>query len=300
MRTFPLFLLCIVLICPLLGLSGFGESNTNPFSDNHGLEEQKFGVTKGEPVDKGFVFIDGKYVDAPYVVERRGLALFVNEVMIQMPAVYVDDTGEIAPTDPTIPQSITRKTSAHDSAFQEYYHKKALFLARDHSPKEASALMRQALGSLPCVKRLQDDSTDPESTMVTFQNGETQRIKLTLLSGRRVRMDRDTVLRNLELQRQNYQQRLQKGDSFFFASGGGRISFSHGKTREILANLIQILRSNKSQDAKFAELRSRGLPMVSKDNFGSLVTNFHASSQLDERVRALQVSDEGENTTGKK
>ena len=40
------------------------------------------GVVEDKPIDSGFVFIDGVYVEAPYTVSRRGRQLFINDILI--------------------------------------------------------------------------------------------------------------------------------------------------------------------------------------------------------------------------
>ena len=41
------------------------------------------GETSGEEINSGFVFYNGKYVEAPYRVERRDLAVFINGIQIR-------------------------------------------------------------------------------------------------------------------------------------------------------------------------------------------------------------------------
>lgn len=54
------------------------------FATNSYIEE--YGITIGKFVDHGFVFLDGKYLEPPYVVSREGLTLFVNGRKIDRPA----------------------------------------------------------------------------------------------------------------------------------------------------------------------------------------------------------------------
>lgn len=39
---------------------------------------QALGVTHGDPVDAGFIFVDGHYLDAPYIVSQIGLEVRIN------------------------------------------------------------------------------------------------------------------------------------------------------------------------------------------------------------------------------
>ncbi|MCX5647476.1 MAG: hypothetical protein NTX40_00015 [Planctomycetota bacterium] len=40
------------------------------------------GVVEGKPIDTGFVFVDGCYVEAPYTVSRRGRQISINGILI--------------------------------------------------------------------------------------------------------------------------------------------------------------------------------------------------------------------------
>ena len=42
------------------------------------LMVERFGMSRAEPVYTGYVFINGRYLDAPYIVEQRGVGLFIN------------------------------------------------------------------------------------------------------------------------------------------------------------------------------------------------------------------------------
>jgi len=43
---------------------------------------EALGVAEGKPIDTGFVFIDGRYVEAPYTVSRRGRQIFINDILV--------------------------------------------------------------------------------------------------------------------------------------------------------------------------------------------------------------------------
>lgn len=52
--------------------------------------EEQFDVTEGKAVDDGVVFIDGRYIQSPYRVVRRGLKLFINGNMIARPSRHIE------------------------------------------------------------------------------------------------------------------------------------------------------------------------------------------------------------------
>jgi len=43
---------------------------------------KEFGTEEGKPVDKGFVFFDGRFLEPPYTVTRRGLAFYINNIRV--------------------------------------------------------------------------------------------------------------------------------------------------------------------------------------------------------------------------
>jgi len=51
---------------------------------------QEFGVSMGKAVDSGAVFLDGEYVMSPYMISRRGLALYVNDREIKRPRRHME------------------------------------------------------------------------------------------------------------------------------------------------------------------------------------------------------------------
>ena len=46
------------------------------------------GVAGAEPIETGFVFVDGTYLDAPYTVEAHDLAVHVNGLRVTKPVSY--------------------------------------------------------------------------------------------------------------------------------------------------------------------------------------------------------------------
>lgn len=76
-------------------------------------------------IDAGFVFVDGKYVDAPYAVRSEGGTVYINNIIIQrvMAMTYADPTS--SDTDPEIPASIRKETSIYDQVVSEYCRRNA-------------------------------------------------------------------------------------------------------------------------------------------------------------------------------
>lgn len=264
------------------------EARTAARAKKPDLHVDEFGTMVGEPVSNGFVFIDGAYVDAPYVVTRKGLAVFINDKMIQAPAPWPPPQEE--PTqkfvDPKLPASVNENTSQFDPVLVRYLSYKSAYI-RSHYPKgKALRLLRDVYADLPCVQRAGLDARRPVILIVTWSDGETDRVRLIPFEGRQpVKLDKEGVLKRLESERRMYEERLEKGDYYMFFSEGGKITGGSQGSRELLPRIVSILRSAKSAEAKLREVQQAGLSVVNSESFTSIVTQFSASEQLEKRLQ---------------
>jgi hypothetical protein len=262
--------------------------NSEALSGDSGrkLHIDDFGVAEGKPITNGFVFIDGRYIDAPYRVDRKGLGIFINDVLIEPPIPWSGEPKLSGETDPAMPEGITKDTSINDPNLSRYLGEKIAYLNRHYSQVEAVRMMKQVYNDLPCVKEIQDVEHEPLEITVTTYRGETSaRIHLTPFP-RKVDMSKKGVLGRLDQRREHFESRLQKGDYFFFsARSGGLITGGARAAAEVLPRIVLTLRSAKDEATKFKEVQQAGLPDVRKDSFAAIVTNFAASPQLEQRLQ---------------
>ena len=61
-------------VLALLALAGFAYADTSAVDE--------FGVATSEPIELSAFFSAGKYIEAPYVVERRGLEVYINDILV--------------------------------------------------------------------------------------------------------------------------------------------------------------------------------------------------------------------------
>ncbi|MBN1766025.1 MAG: hypothetical protein JW860_12255 [Sedimentisphaerales bacterium] len=84
----------------------------------------KYGVTEGDEINSGFVFIEGKYVEPPYRISRRGLSLYVNEIIINSPIRNLGGLKFIIQGDPkTMPEDQLQRIVKRLNITREYYEK---------------------------------------------------------------------------------------------------------------------------------------------------------------------------------
>ncbi|MDD4111328.1 MAG: hypothetical protein PHS54_07335 [Clostridia bacterium] len=251
-----------------------------------------FGINEGKAIDNGFVFFEGQYIDAPYTVTRKGLAVFVNGRMVEKPIMWPrpDTTQNV---DPKLPEGITRNSNFED--IREHMHKKYLYIFQHYPEGEAVQNFVDYYRSLPCIKEVEFTSPDHSSIKVTFFSGKVQNERVRPFGkNRNVKYDKETVLKIVESSREHLEERLQKGDTYFFFNTGGEITFGAVGSKETLPHIAKILRSSKPAKDKFKEVQKAGLPSVNERSFSSIVTNFSASPQLEERLGKLKESQKQE------
>ncbi|MBN1513078.1 MAG: hypothetical protein JXB13_13770 [Phycisphaerae bacterium] len=257
------------------------------------LHEDELGVRVGEPLDSGFVFFDGRYLEPPYVVSRRGMAVFINDAMVQPPFLSwplpVEDPI-LGASDPPIPDGLARTTSPFDPTVLEYVRQKAEHLGKSLGHNEAIAAMAEAYRSLPCVESARVDDVDSEIVVVNWRDGTSQNVRIFPPTGRRIRWDKPTLIEHLDERCRYWEMRLGKGDVYFFSSEGGPYTGGPSFVEQTFPRILSILRSSESESDKITGLSSKeqieGTPRIGmpRDIAARLVRTFSAPPQLEQRV----------------
>lgn len=254
------------------------------------LHVDEFGVSEGRKVTDGFVFVEGRYLDAPYVVTRRGLAIFINGEMVRRPLPWPPkQRGPLSVTAlPRLPASVTRDTLMYDKAYKDYERRLHLYLRGHLRPDARAAAFLEAYRKIPCVKEVKYDPARPNCVTVTLFDGNTYNATIDdfIPGDREEKVDKQSILERVERTRTRLEEKLARGDCYFF-SKGGHFTFSKITARKMLPPIVRILRSDEPDDVKFKKLQTAGHRVVTKESF-DIVTNFSASPQLEQRMAKLQ------------
>lgn len=195
------------------------------------------GVTRGKPFTSGLVFVDGKYVKPPYVVERWGTGLRINgrkisgeiigwsEFIKTQAGVKVTKTvAPVAPTAPAVEQ--TEDESSLDDLF-------------DDAEK----------GAKKDVKKSARASYKPAQPSVTYSfDGEFVPNATT-----------KALVEKINVARTDIDKKLRLGGFFFFGDGYSRVAGDAGTAWKILKALPEAQRDNESAAALASALRDKGL-----------------------------------------
>ncbi|MEA3448729.1 MAG: hypothetical protein U9Q98_09845, partial [Bacteroidota bacterium] len=64
---------------------------------------------KAGPINSGFVFVDGKYIESPYTVKRKGMTVYLNDIQIMQEQKVLTKKDFLLPKkEPGIPPSLKR------------------------------------------------------------------------------------------------------------------------------------------------------------------------------------------------
>jgi hypothetical protein len=250
---------------------------------------KELGAWKGKPVDAGFVFVDGRYVEAPYTVSRQGVGIFVNDTRLRDRAVWppVDYEDE----DPGMPPGLTRDSTFDDLNIpgdrwgDTWDRKKVRWIERHFNREEARERIIEYYRSLPFIKDVRDGERCPTD------------IILETFSGKKVTMDvsppyfpptKAQVVATMDRYCANLEERLGKGDCFFLFSRAGEISFGQHKAAKDLGLMVEILTSERTAEEKKDLLQRMAImPSGGVTGFDSLVRQFKGSPALNARIERL-------------
>lgn len=251
---------------------------------------KELGAWKGKPVDAGFVFVDGRYIEAPYIISRQGVGIFVNDTRLRDRAVWppVDYEDE----DPGMPPGLTRDSTFDDlnipadSGGGRWDGKKIRWIKRHFEPKEARERIIEYYRSLPFIKDVRNSERDPRDLILETFGGE--KIPVDISSPPYFPPTKAQVVAIMDRDCANLEERLGKGDCFFLFSRGGEISFGQNKAAKDLGLMVEILTSERTAEEKKDLLQRMAImPSGGVTVFDALVTQFKGSPALDARIERL-------------
>lgn len=271
------------------------ETNTTAPATQPDLHVTEFGEHTGQEINDGFVFADGRYLDAPYRVARRGCALFVNGVMVQDYKIKWPPYKLEVERDPGIPAGLTREsTFEKDPSPDAHWRRKWRYLLQHFPPEEAPDRMAEYFRSLPFVKSavFQDPPHNSRLNVTTWE-GKTAKFWLSAEPenvGRKT-PTREEIASWLEEKRQHIEERLSKGYCIMYFNASLERAMDGKRAMMVLPPIVEVLSSDRTDDEKFDVLEQWDVIMPVPDDrrlYGSLVKNFRGSTQLSARVADIR------------
>lgn len=248
------------------------------------------GTTEGTPITNGFVFIDGKYLEPPYIVTRQGSGIFINGYLVEQPCPWPipHKTQPRIPTeDPKMPGTINKNTSQYDKDLIGYLGDKKTYYTHMHGEQEMVKMMVKVYQELPCVLRA-SAGRDAEHISVTWANGSAMEHRLILPKRKPTEWTRETVLERTDKDRANYEDRLKKGDYYFLGSANARMTGTAGGARMVLGVLLPILKTSKDAKEVQQRMAQAGFPFFDEQASDAFFAHRTDSNDLESRVERLK------------
>lgn len=275
----------IILIVAVIGSILIAVEN--PESDGLDIEQfEKMSDFAGETINSGFVFINGKYINAPYKLEIKkvikkeqhdnyfgGGIIYVNSIIVTKNLMnkYPDYKGDI---DPDIPKDIDKNTSIYDFKIEDYFRRKTAYVQKHHTQNEEIKIMEKVYKSLPNIKSA--ELLDSNTLKIETYSGDI--INCSLSAPRRKTLSFPRYYQQTIDWANRYANVLKSGGLLSFNERSGQLSISEPQNALKLVTALNSA-STPEDRASFAN------GMISRDN--PLVTQFKGSVQLEERVQNL-------------
>ena len=241
------------------------------------------GVTRGKRFSSGLVFINGKYVDPPYVVERWGTGIRINSVPVTGQVIdWVDflKTQDSSKLSKTVQEAAApAQASAPPPPAESKSDADALDDLFDDNPAPAKSTW-----SPSAAPRRKAAPPKPKSTA-----------KYELV-GDFVKNDASTALvKRINEQRTEIDGILRRGGFIFFGDGYSRVAGDARTAESMLAVLPELMQRSEDVNSFRAGIRSNGMVYINEILSGQLFNSRIDYRRLQDRRQKLKADREWSN-----
>jgi hypothetical protein len=185
----------IFLVYYCISISGSASSqelsqppspSPNGQPDNKDISIELFGTIKSQPISRGMVIFNNKCIPTPYVIERKGFSIYINNVCVEKNVWYAEEQVE-DPGDP--PEAYNPVSAVDNPEHRKYSVKKLKYLNKKHPPEEAKKRMVDVFRKSRWVHKIEcvdeqgqlielKDQIVPDEIYVTDTKGDSKYIRI--------------------------------------------------------------------------------------------------------------------------
>ena len=278
--------LCLTLLLPFLVVSAPGSAAKRGAAfatvPRQALVELK--ATVGKPFSSGLVFVNGKFLDPPYKVERYGTALRINGVQV---------TNEIIPWTEflkTQPGARIEKVDPPPAA--------AAPVAESAPPAEEPEVAVSSDSSDDDIDDLFDDDPKPKKKVAAKPAAvkrppkaapPPQPTTTVVLDGEFVANDKTkAMVARINKERTRIETVLRKGGCYFFGTRYTTISVDRMPAEMFLAAIPGVMKSNTAFEPFSSSARAKGITFLSEAVLRDLFRNRLDYIRLIAREKAIK------------
>ena len=246
------------------------------------------GTTPGTPLNRGFVFIEGRYIVPPYTVIRKGNGIFINHIQVEQPFAWSAEvlTPEITPATKKGEEEPKANSVEQENGLEEVRGLEGAgspLNATDAVTEKPADVQRgntlDALFNEGAVKAPAEEDQDASSE---------QTAPTVLLT----KKQKDELRQNLDMRRLRFETALSQGEFFLFNHKYGRINGTYGTAKTLFAVLPEAVRYAQSPQDLMMRLNQGGINFLDVNACADLYRNKLNFVSLNERRRAIEISDE--------
>ncbi|TKJ41181.1 hypothetical protein CEE37_05820 [candidate division LCP-89 bacterium B3_LCP] len=240
-------------------------------------------------IDSGFIFYDGKYIEAPYKVEMRDLAVFINGIQITS-ALKIKPKIDVL-EDPGVPLDLTTDMTLGEMAdikwqdLMPFYFAKLYYLWATYNKKEAQDRMIEYYRNLPNVAKA--ERVRGEYVKLWDHSGNSLLVDnyvsdLTLQEPPTMEEIQSNIYKLVVM----YRKQLLKGNSYFFFANGTIIILTDRKAVNVLREMDATL-TDPSLNLDEKKTRLHKIELIPEENdqlTSSLIENYLRNPQFEKRL----------------
>jgi hypothetical protein len=282
---------CFFVTVMLLSIGTACGTETNDIE----RQVEALGEEVGQPIESGFFFINGRYIESPYRVSRRGLAVCINGYVVVPPLIEWPPPDLDVDKDPGVPTNLTANSTFADlersptaNPHDAPLYRKMRYVNQHRKGEEVVLAKMAWFESLPFVAsvrrlgRTQIEVRTKQGEVLAMWVGPES------LLGFQGTPKKETIIPEVNRRRERLEETLRDGNCLIIFTAGGHITMNDATARERLPQMFQALSSSLSRELKMARLEEIGITSPrGKAESQTLVETFSATPQLMERLKAL-------------
>ena len=250
-------------------------------------------IDYSQPVESGFFFLNGTYIETPYNFEVNDRAIYINGLQLDNQLQYPQFDNRVF-EDPGIPMDLSKNLTvfAIDTIRTTeggiWILRRLRYFIQNYPREESYIKCINFLKDLPFIQSAENHKDYIGIVELKDFHGNSRYIDLNPIEiGPLPTLEE--LRQGLERSKNRLIDRLLKGDCKFYFTNNGEMSISQIKAAKILPSVLEVLENDRINiDEKKEKLEKYGLVQKSNIRNQILIDNFIYNNQLHLRLDELR------------
>lgn len=286
-----LFVVFTALIC-FVGYANKNGGIVNTFEKPQIEALKALKATVGKSFSSGYVFVDGRYINPPYTVQRYGNVIRINGIQV---------TGQIVPwSDFVMTQSGAKATKSESTpATETVLDEESEEAPKEEAPKEEpkaeeASEEETSLDDLFADEPAETKKAPEPAKKPVVQRPKPQKPAVTTSYSFEGEFKHNSktisYVKAINNERTKIEMNLRKGGYYFFGSRYKAVSGNASMAKYVINKLPPILKANTDSDSCANALRSAGLSYLPVALMNDLYRNRFGYIMLERRLKSDRIT----------